>query len=89
MKFQPRIKSSNFPYNRHLFNPGWKFSTTHVRILVYFQKNKDGNFTSMFQMDWWQMITYVYKNLKIPLNSEIATNRMLTKSNYMKMWEKV
>ena len=52
------------------FNPGWKFQIFHItnffptrdenlilrtrEFLVYFLRNKDGNFTSTFQMDWWQ-----------------------------------
>ena len=35
------------------FNLGWKFDTTHAWIsLLIFKKNKSGNFTSTFQMDW-------------------------------------
>ena len=52
------------------FKPGWKFQNFHLidffptqdenlilhtrEFLVYFLRNKDGNFTSTFQMDWWQ-----------------------------------
>ena len=52
------------------FNTGWKFQIFHItnffptrdenlilrtrEFLVYFLRNKDGNFTSTFQMDWWQ-----------------------------------
>ena len=36
-------------------NPGWKFDTTHARVpCLFFLKNKDGDFTSTFQMDRWQ-----------------------------------
>ena len=56
-KFQPGMKISNFLYNRHFFQPGmkiWYCATSNSFLILL--KNKDGNFTSMFQMD--QLQTY-------------------------------
>ena len=65
LKFQ--LSLANPRWN---FKPGWKFQNFHLidffptrdenlilhtrEFLVYFLRNKDGNFTSTFQMDWWQ-----------------------------------
>ena len=42
-------------------NPGWKFDTTHAWTPCLFKKNKDGNFTSTFQMERLQ----IYQSYKL------------------------
>ena len=41
MKFQPGMKSSDFPYNRHFFQAGMKiWYNTHVNSLFVFKEIK-------------------------------------------------
>ena len=51
--FNPGWKFQNFHIIDIFFSPGWKFETTHSEFLVYILKNKDDDFSNMFQMDWW------------------------------------
>ena len=91
MKFQPGMKISNFPYNQFFFQIGMKiWYYAGANSLFTSKKNKDGNFTSTFQIDPWQIYQSenIYKNLKVPWNSETVT-QTLKNSNYMKVWEKV
>ena len=92
MKFQPGIKSQIFHlrfFHRHFFLPRMKtWYNARANSLFIFKKRWQ---LHKHVSDWPMTnlsILNVYKNLKILWNSEIAT-QTLTKSNYMKVGEKV
>ena len=52
---------SNFPYNQNFFQPGMKtWYYASANSLFIFLK-KDGDFSSTFEMEWWQ----IYQSHKI------------------------
>ena len=66
--------------------PGWKFGTTHARIPCLFSKKQQRWRLHKYFSNG--LMTNVYKNLKVPWNSETAAPT-LKKSNYMRVGEKV
>ena len=86
VKFQPSLANP-----RWNFNTGWKRQISHIIDIFPNPARKfDTN-----QMDFsnglmtnLSILQYVYKNLKVSWNSEIAT-QTLAKPNCTKKWEKV
>ena len=71
MEFQPGMKISNFPYNRHCL----------------FFKNKDGDFTSTFQMERWQI--YQSHKMFTRIQKFHGTQKLRLDADKVKLFEKV